>query len=245
MAYASADDRRRWSGALASGAVQLLLAAIVIRGLAAQQTQHAGADRAPVLVTVFEPEPPPPRVPPPPPSDAGQASGKGAPPARKAQALPRAAPSPRVMLAPPRPAATEPGSGIAVRPGLGPAAGPGDGAGGAGNGPGTGSGGSGSGAGAGAGGNAPPARIAGTLGDRDYPPGAARRRAAGTAAVSFRVRTDGRVDRCTILASSGDAELDALTCTLVQRRFVYRPARSAAGMPVEATVKSTFTWGVR
>ena len=145
-----------------------------------------------------------------------------------------------MVVAPPRPAASLAGRGEAEAAGLAPAAGSGWGGGGRGDGLGAGAGGSGRGAGA-----VPPARIVGALGDRDYPRSAARRRASGTTAVSFRVRPDGRVDRCVVIASSGDAELDSLTCALVERRFLYRPALNAAGEPVAATLRSTFTWGTR
>ena len=35
MAYATADTRSKWQGALAAGAVQLVLAVLIVRGLAA------------------------------------------------------------------------------------------------------------------------------------------------------------------------------------------------------------------
>ena len=40
----------------------------------------------------------------------------------------------------------------------------------------------------------------------------------------FTVGVNGRVARCTVTRSSGVPELDALTCRLVEQRFVYRPA---------------------
>jgi protein TonB len=88
-------------------------------------------------------------------------------------------------------------------------------------------------------------RIAGALSDRDYPREAAAVNAGGTVAVSFRVRADGGVDSCRVLGSSGYAQLDGLTCALVERRFRYRPARNMAGEPIATTLRTTFTWGTR
>jgi protein TonB len=92
---------------------------------------------------------------------------------------------------------------------------------------------------------APPVRIAGALTDRDYPRAAAAVHAAGTVAIAFRVRSDGGVDRCAVIASSGAPLLDDLTCELVERRFRYSPARDAAGREVDAVLRTSFTWGTR
>jgi protein TonB len=89
---------------------------------------------------------------------------------------------------------------------------------------------------------AAPQRIAGALRDRDYPRGGG---ASGTVAISFRVRTDGRVDSCRVIGSSGTEELDELTCDLVEARFRYRPARDTAGNPVDYVLRTSFTWGFR
>lgn len=235
MAYATAANTRRWPGALAAAAVQASIAVLVVKGLAAHYAADRAADSPPLVAfDQRRPEPPPP---PPPPAKAKPDREEGAPPAPKA--APREAPKPKVAIAPPRPAAPVAGSGNAAQTGLAQA-GSGSGAGGSGSGTGTGSG-AGSGAGAGSG----PVRVAGTISDRDYPRGAAARGAAGTVAISFRVRVHGRVDRCAVIRSSGDAELDALVCNLVESRFVYRPARDAAGNPRDTTLRTTFTWGVR
>ena len=68
---------------------------------------------------------------------------------------------------------------------------------------------------------------------------------AGTVAISFRVRSDGSVDRCRVVRSSGAALLDDLTCRLFTQRFRFRPATNAAGQPVDSTLSTSFTWGTR
>lgn len=47
--------------------------------------------------------------------------------------------------------------------------------------------------------------------------------------VRFTVGTDGRAGGCTVMRSSGNAELDATTCRLIERRFRFDPARDTQG----------------
>jgi protein TonB len=232
MAYATADNTRRWPGALAAIAVEASIAVLIVKGLAA----HFSAEKtqfSPPLVAFDQRQPPPPPPPPPAkPKPKVEREEGGAPPAPKA--APREAPKPKLAIAQPRPAAPVAGNGNAVQNGLAQA-GNGSGQGGSGNGTG-----SGNGSGNGSGATSPPVRVAGGISDRDNPRGA-----VGNVAISFRVRSDGRVDRCSVIGSSGDGQLDGLTCALVERRFVYRPARDAAGQPRDTTLRTTFTWGVR
>lgn len=229
MAYAS-SQQRRWPGLLAALIAQGGLALLVIFGLSTRFGAEDGL-REPALVSFDQPSP----TPEPPPSPAPREPGPaGAPAAANPDAAPREAPPARVVIAEPSPAASRAGAGNAPDAGSG---GPG--------GTGSGNGGSGTGTGGGGGAVTPPVRVSGGISDRDYPRDAAARGAAGTTAISFRVRRDGKVDNCSVLRSSGDAALDALTCSLVERRFVYRPARAPSGEPRETTLRTTFTWGVR
>jgi protein TonB len=232
VALSAPPDRTRIGAALAAAAVEFALAAGVIWGLAAHWT--ASDHGAPSLVTITPSVQP---IPPPPPAPAAD-QGAAAAPNRKSEALPVAAPSPPVVLATPRPAATLAAKGNEASAGAAAVTGPGSGADGSGAGTGSGEGGFGAGSGA----VTTPVRVAGALSDRDYP---RRSRASGTVAIAFRVRGDGRVDRCAVIASSGEALLDDLTCELVERRFRYRPARDAAGRPVDSMLRTSFTWGTR
>lgn len=230
MAFAPSPGRTRIGAAFAAAAVQFGFAALVIWGLAAHWASPR--DRTPTLVTITPSRPPTPS-----PSPAARDAGASAPSARKSEPLPVVAPSPPVTLTVPRPAATAAGTGDDASVGAA-LAGRGSGAGGSGAGSGSGEGGLGTGGGA----VTSPVRIAGALRDRDYPRGA---NAGGTVAISFRVRSDGLVDRCTVIVASGAAVLDRLTCDLVERRFRYRPARSAAGEAVDTVLQTSFTWGTR
>jgi protein TonB len=65
---------------------------------------------------------------------------------------------------------------------------------------------------------------------------------SGTVGILFRVEANGRVSRCTVTRSSGVAELDALTCRLIQQRFVYRPSTDRYGRPIADTVEGEHEW---
>lgn len=157
--------------------------------------------------------------------------GRAAPPALKAQASPVVAPRPLVPIVPPPPvaAAPKPGTGAATSQGAAEIPGPGTGAGGTGTG--TGSGGAGS--GTGGGGAARKARqIAGRIVNADYPRAARRVGAEGQVLVRFTVEPSGRVGACTVARSSGNADLDATTCSLIQKRYRFEPARDRTGRAV-------------
>lgn len=232
MAYASAHNRPSLSGLLVAGGIQVLLIWLVLEGLAARLSVPA-MPREPLLVAFAvsgprrEAPPPPKRI---------ERERAAAP--RSPAPAPRAVPLPKLVLDQPRPipAAPQASAGIAAS-GTGSQISAGD----TGSGQGTGTGGE----GAGSGSIRPAVRVAGALGDRDYPREFAAQGAGGTVAIAFRVRSDGRVDGCQILSSSGYGALDSLTCSLVERRFRYDPARDAAGQSVESTLRTTFTWGTR
>ncbi len=75
--------------------------------------------------------------------------------------------------------------------------------------------------------------VGGGLGNRDYPDAAKRAGLQGVVDVLFTVLTDGRVRGCRIDHSSGSADLDRLTCALIEQRLLYNPALDASGKPVE------------
>ena len=237
MMRATGQWRRERAGASAAvAALHFALGYALIAGFSVSVVLPARADLK--LFDVREP-PPPPSVPaePSPPAAEGAAS----PPSPRARPSPVVSPPSPLPPASPLAAAPEPSR---VPPASDPAAGvaglPGTGTGTGGEGAGTGRGGAGSGTG---GGGVRARRISGRLsGETDYPPAARRASIEGSVAVRFVVGTDGRVSGCRVTRSSGHAELDATTCRLIEQRFLYRPARDAAGRPVEETVSRTFDW---
>jgi protein TonB len=87
--------------------------------------------------------------------------------------------------------------------------------------------------------------IAGALTDADYRHSGLPRGAAGTVVIGFRVRSDGGVDQCRVVRSSGYQAIDEATCRLVEQRFRFRPATDGAGRPVDFMVNTDFTWRPR
>ena len=200
----------------------------------------AHPERALEVFDLTEIKPPPPPPPPPIQKDASKQKpkakeGAASPKNIKSEATPVVAPKPRIVLpAPPTIAVTEtPRQGAAPTQGASNVRGPGTGAGGVGTG--TGSGGSGSGPGGGGdGGIATRAqKLSPSLSLRDYPPQLRQRfpRGAGVL-VTFTVLTNGRLTNCKVYQSSGDPEVDNMTCWLVTQKFVYRPAYNRRGEPV-------------
>ncbi|HVM37957.1 MAG TPA: TonB family protein [Sphingomicrobium sp.] len=147
------------------------------------------------------------------------------------------APPPRIVLPAEPPVVAAPVAASGNAPTAGAAiAGTGSGAGGSGTGLG------GGGTGGDGGGLAENAQwLSGGLYDSDNRGG----RFEGVVAVRFRVLQSGRVDNCRVTRASGDRELDALTCRLLEQRLRFSPAIDKTGRPVATEVGTTYTWGVR
>jgi len=74
--------------------------------------------------------------------------------------------------------------------------------------------------------------IAGDIYNSDYPPNLASAGIGGRVSAEIGVGTDGRVTGCRITRSSGNAQLDSLTCRLIQQRYRFRPSTDRYGRPV-------------
>ena len=163
-------------------------------------------------------------------------------PTKQPQSAPRAAPDKLGGSPGPQPAHAPPSVTpvVAVKPNAAPSGG------GTGTGPalGTGAGGGrgGNGYGAGTGGGTDIELISGDITPRDYPRHLANAGIGGTVRMRFRVGVNGRATGCTVTRSSGVPELDALTCRLIEQRFVYRPATDRYGRPVADDVEIDWTW---
>ena len=224
MAAKLLDSRQRAFGIAAALVLHGLAVALLLLLPPSGPSPAAPESR---LVAVRLTEPPPP--PPPPPAQVPEAAA--APPSRGVDEPPSVPLPPRPL---PSPTPAEPSVDAGPGPGSGAGAAAGSGAG---------QGGEGSGSGGGA--ATPPRRVAGELTNDDYrrvrpPPGA-----AGTVLVEFRVRTDGRTDSCRVIRSSGFAVFDQATCRLIEQRFRFRPARSAAGQAIDWVIRTDYTWAPR
>ena len=77
----------------------------------------------------------------------------------------------------------------------------------------------------------------------DYPAEAQRNGEEGTVQVALSVEPNGKVSACTIIRSSNHESLDRATCSILQRRARFLPARDAAGRPVpDRVVSPPITW---
>ncbi len=190
------------------------------------------------LFAIAPPPLPPPVDPPrPEPRRQHRPNGAASPANLRAAATPIVAPP-----LPPRPspvvAALKPGVGAEASAGASDRPGPGTGSGGQGTGTGSGDVGNGEGDGDGDG----PELIAGGISNRDYPRDALRAGASGTVRTRFTVGMDGRVSRCVVTGSSGNAELDDITCRLIVKRFRFRPARDGSGRPIADEADGEQRW---
>jgi len=227
MAFDQLDNRDRAIGIAATLGINASLVALLLTMSSGLLPQGL---RAPGL-SAFDIAPPPPPAPPPAHTPAAAApSSRGATKAPSPPNLPVPLPKPT-----PAQPAVDAGSGSAS--GAGVAAGSGAGQGGQGSG--TGAGGTGGGA------VTPPVHIAGGLSNADYARSGLPRGAQGTVVIGFRVRSDGGVDNCRTMRSSGYPAIDQATCQLVEQRFRFRPAQDSAGRPIDYVENTDFTWRPR
>jgi len=217
--------------ALALAAVVLVQAGLgfaLLTGLHVDVTRSGEIVQRLIDVTLRKP-PPPVVVPPPPKAQHHQASAPKAVPEKLG-----GWPGPRPAHAPPSVTPV-----VAVKPSVAPSGG------GSGSGPAIGAG-----AGGGTGGNGYGAdeggtdleQIAGEITSNDYPRDLREAGIGGRVSFVFTVEPNGRVGRCTVTRASGVPQLDALTCRLIQQRFVYRPSTDRYGRPIEDEVEGEHDW---
>lgn len=213
------NPRRGWAF-VAAGAVEILLLAGLILGLAAPAVLQRASS---ALVSLdLTPATPPPR----------HHREAGGPAGRRAQTVPVEAPSPHLPVPVPTLAASHAGEGAAIAGGT------------AGAGAGPGAGGTGSGTGSGDDAGDDPQWIAGRIANTDYPGEARERREQGTTRTRVTVDVRGRATGCTVLRSSGSAALDETTCRLVLKRFRFAPARDAGGQPTPGEIDYDQEWSI-
>jgi protein TonB len=225
--FGNLGPRERLAALAAVALVQFGLALALLSGLRVQVVQQP--DIVERLIEIALPRPPPPPVQPvretrreKPAPKAEPAKLGGSPGPKPAHAPPSVVPIVAVQ-----PSAAPSGGGV----GTGPALGSGAGGGAGGNGYGD----------SGEGGT-DLEQIAGAILPSDYPRRLRDAGIGGRVEFDFTVGPNGRVGRCAITRSSGVPELDALTCRLVQQRFVYRPSTDRYGRPIADEVEGEHEW---
>ncbi len=239
MAFAGANSRKdRLTSALAVIALHGIIGFALLNafGISAKDIESSVASNLSVIAlalpTVADEKP---KVAAPKPEGAASAANL------KKTSAPREAPK-RIVEVPSKitlPAAPKVGRGRENDAGAANTPGAGTGAGGMGTGFGSGN----NGDGTGGGGVAARARmVSGRITNADYPPSARAARQGGTVTAHFNVGTDGRARNCSVVKSSGNADIDATTCRLIEQRFRFEPARNKAGQPITDVTGWQQTW---
>ena len=221
--YLTHDRKDRAKAASLVVLTHMMLGVLLLTGLALHLDRHR--DTSLVIFDVKSP-PPPAEV-----RAEKPASASPAPAGRKAASTPVVAPRPAVPIVTPLAAAPVAGQDASTAAGAS-ASGLGTGAGGVG----TGSGGGGT-AIIGA------RLIAGSLGRRDYPMIASLGSSRGTAELLLLVNQAGRVERCRVLQSSGNPQVDTIVCQLMTERASFSPAHSGDGTLYYQDVHYFPRWG--
>ena len=81
-------------------------------------------------------------------------------------------------------------------------------------------------------------------GSLDYPSLALREEREGTTAFKLTVNKEGRVSDCTIISSSGHADLDEVTCNRVTARAEFYPAQDKTGQPTVGHYSNRVRWQI-
>lgn len=76
----------------------------------------------------------------------------------------------------------------------------------------------------------------------DYPREALQKKLEGTAGFRVTVGPDGKPSACEIVASSGVAAFDEVTCSVVMTRAKFYPARDAKGKVTEGVYSNAIRW---
>lgn len=77
--------------------------------------------------------------------------------------------------------------------------------------------------------------------DKDYPSKSKRQGAEGSVTYTLTIDTNGRANVCSILASSGHADLDAAVCPILMRRGRFEP-KVVDGKAVQSVYHSWHSW---
>jgi periplasmic protein TonB len=228
-AHPSRGDRAKAISGVALVYAVLVASLLLVR----TDTPLSREEQPTVLIDVKElPEPQPP-----PEEQPGRTEEEEGAAGKRAEPTPVVAPRPRIELpaTPPIAAAPIAGTGSATTAG---AANTGTGPGAGGSGSGRGGGGSGGGGGIGSdvrllGGNSsklPASLLRVFSADRGY------------GHLWLTVAETGRVTDCSVLQSTGSAQVDQALCSLMIRRSRWEPARDRQGRPITVKVRYTATW---
>jgi TonB family protein len=90
----------------------------------------------------------------------------------------------------------------------------------------------------------PTGTLQGLVEPDDYPERPLQAGIGGSVGFRLRIETDGRVSECSVLDSSGNADLDKQTCSVVKKRARFLPAIGRDGKPMWSFTFGRITWMV-
>ena len=67
---------------------------------------------------------------------------------------------------------------------------------------------------------------------------------SGVASFALTIDSRGKVSDCTITRSTGHSALDQATCTLIERRAKFDPAKDSYGNPIAGTYRNSVNWKI-
>lgn len=78
----------------------------------------------------------------------------------------------------------------------------------------------------------------------DYPAAALAANKEGISAIRWEVTAEGKAENCTVVSSSGMAELDQAACAAILSRARYTPALDRKGRPTRSTATRRVRWQI-
>ncbi|WP_421852856.1 energy transducer TonB [Novosphingobium sp.] len=78
----------------------------------------------------------------------------------------------------------------------------------------------------------------------DYPETLLTSDKEGALAVALEIDEKGQPFACKVVETSGEADLDATTCSLLTKRARFSPARDKAGRPIKSTYTQSVSWKI-
>jgi TonB family protein len=82
------------------------------------------------------------------------------------------------------------------------------------------------------------------LGPDDYPKASIASEAEGAVTVAIDVDEKGKPSSCSVTSSSGDNDLDSLTCSLLVKRAQFIPAKGQRGQAATSQYSQKVTWRI-
>lgn len=78
----------------------------------------------------------------------------------------------------------------------------------------------------------------------NYPPAELKAGVQGVVGFEVELTKDGKVSKCRVTQTSGNADLDKQTCIQLRQTGRFKPAADTAGQPIKSTYSSKLRWNI-